>query len=146
MKVNGWLIPFNSTCGVDTSFLFPHYSILDHISLDNKDWLSGFQFCIVILILSQNDLLIALMFFLIPHFVGGAFVNFFFKPLLELYWHTLDVHFQIYQFVITMLALLLDHSGLLGLYFSFSFFFLFYFAISISLLGGVGYEHSYQRQ
>lgn len=77
MKVNGWLIHFNSTCGVDTSFLFPHYSILDHIRLDNKDWLSGFQFCIAILIIFQNDLLIALMCFLIPHFVGGAFVNFF---------------------------------------------------------------------
>lgn len=136
MKVNGWLIRFNSTCGVDTSFLFPHYSTLDHIRLDNKDWLSGFQFCIVILILFQNDLVIALMCFLIPHFVGGAFVNFFFKPLLELYWHTLDVNFQIFQFVIAMLVLLSDHWPFQSLI-SFSFFSLF-FAISISLLGGVG--------
>lgn len=76
MKVNGWLIPFNSTCGVDTSFLFTHYSTSDYIRLDNKDWLSGFHFCIVILILFQNDLLLSVMCFLTPYFIGAAFVNF----------------------------------------------------------------------
>lgn len=129
MKVNGWLIPFNSTCGVDTSFPFPHYSTLDHIRLDNKDWLSGFQFCVVILILFQNDLLIAVMCFLTPHFVGGAFVNFFWKSFLERYWYTLADNFQISQLAISMLVLLSNHWPfssffssfcLFSLYFSFS--------------------------
>lgn len=141
MKVNGWLIPFNSTCGVDTSFPFPHYSTLDHIRLDNKDWLSGFQFCVEILILFQNDLLIAVMCFLTPHFVGGAFVNFVLETLLELYWHTLAVHFQISQLAVSELVLLSNHWPLSSL-FSFSNFFALFFLFHPPLLGGGGDRHS----
>lgn len=110
------MIPFNSTCGVDTSFPFPHYSTLDHIRLDNTDWLSGFQFCVVILVLFQNDLLLAVMCFLTPHFVGAVSVNF----ILEIVTRNLLTHVRNFQNLLInyiYIFLLLNHGPFSFLFF-----------------------------